>query len=189
MPADILRWLGTELSKGGAFESAEKYLLLLTPRDEVTPADFLLLGRSQHSLEKYKEAGASIGVYLQVVKLPKQRAEGLLALTKSQIALKEFAAAQQSVDEITRLQPEGDLNAEARISAGDIQMARGKTEEAAKLYEAVHLVGVDHQEITPRSLAKAIQAYRAAGNEEKVKKLTNLLQSRYPEYVQANKPS
>lgn len=189
VPADILRWLGTELSKGAAFESAEKYLLLLTPRDEATPEDSLLLGRSQHALEKFKEAGASFGAYLKVVKLPKQRAEGLLALTKSQIALKEFDAAQQSVDEITRLQPEGDLNAEARISAGDIQMARGKTEEAAKLYEAVHLVGVDHQEITPRSLSKAIQAYRAAGNDEKVKKLTNLLQSRYPEYVQGNKAS
>ena len=187
VPAEILRWLGTELSKGGAFESAEKYLLLLTPRDEVTPDDFLLLGRSQHALEKYQEAGESIGGYLKTVKLPKQRAEGLLALTKTQIALKEFDAAQKSVDEVTRLQPEGDLNAEARISAGDIQMARGKSEEAAKLYEAVHLVGIDHQEITPRSLSKAIQAYRAAGNDEKVKKLLNLLQSRYPEYVQAHK--
>ena len=187
VPAEILRWLGTELSKGSAFESAEKYLLLLTPREEVTPEDFLLLGRSRHALEKYQEASESIEAYLKNVKLPKQRAEGLLALTKSQIALKEFDAAQKSVDEVTRLQPEGDLNAEARISAGDIQMARGKSEEAAKLYEAVHLVGIDHQEITPRSLSKAIQAYRAVGNDEKVKKLLNLLQSRYPEYVQGNK--
>ena len=35
----------------------------------------------------------------------------------------------------------------------------------------------DHPEITPRS-------YGAAGDDEKVKKLLNILQSRYPEYFQ-----
>lgn len=187
VPAAILRWLGTELHKGGAFDSAEKYLLLLTPRDEVTPDDFLLLGRTQHVLEKYQEAAATVATYLKTVKLPNQRARGLLTLAKSQMALKDFDAAQKSVDAALTLQPEGDLNAEGRISAGDIQMARGKSEEAAKLYETVYLAGVNDPEITPRSLTKAIQAYRAADNDEKVKKLTNLLQSRYPEYVQGHK--
>jgi len=187
VPAEILRWLGTELFKGGAFESAEKYLQMLTPRDEVTPDDFLLLGRSQHDLEKYKEATESIQSYLKSVKQPTLRATGLLTLAKSQIALKGFDAAQKSVDEALTLQPEGEINGEGRISAGDIQTARGKQEEAAKLYETVYATGIDHQEITPRSLAKAIQAYRAVGDEEKVKKLLNILQSRYPEYIQRTK--
>ena len=187
VPAEILRWLGTELYKGGAFESAEKYLLMLTPRDEVTPDDFLLLGRSQHELEKYKEAAESIGSYLKSVKQPTLRATGLLTLAKSQIALKALDAAQKSVDEALTLQPEGPINGEGRISAGDIQMARGNTAEAAKLYETVHATGIDDPEITPRSLTKAIAAYRAAGNEEKVKKLLNILQSRYPEYFQRTK--
>ena len=178
MPPEILRWLGTELYKGGAFESAEKYLLMLAPRDEVTPDDFLLLGRSQHDLEKYKEAGESIQSYLKTVKQPTLRATGLLTLAKSQIA------AQKSVDEALTLQPEGELNGEGRISAGDIQAARGKSAEAAKLYETVYATGIDHPEITPRSLSKAIQAYRAASDDEKVKKLLNILQSRYPEYFQ-----
>ena len=184
VPPEILRWLGTELYKGGAFESAEKYLLMLTPRDEVTPDDFLLLGRSQHDLEKYKEAGESIQGYLKTVKQPTLRATGLLTLAKSQIALKALDAAQKSVDEALTLQPEGELNGEGRISAGDIQAARGKSAEAAKLYETVYATGIDHPEITPRSLSKAIQAYRAAGDDEKVKKLLNILQSRYPEYFQ-----
>ncbi len=187
VPAEILRWLGTELYKGGAFESAEKYLLMLAPRDEVTADDFLLLGRSQHDLEKYKEAGESLQSYLKAVKLPTLRATGLLTLAKSQMALKALDAAQKSVDEALTLQPEGEINGEGRISAGDIQMARGKPEEAGKLYETVYATGIDHPEITPRSLTKAIQAYRAAGNDEKVKKLLNILQSRYPEYFQRNK--
>ena len=184
VPPEILRWLGTELYKGGAFESAEKYLLMLAPRDEVTPDDFLLLGRSQHDLEKYKEAGESIQSYLKTVKQPTLRATGLLTLAKSQIALKALDAAQKSVDEALTLQPEGELNGEGRISAGDIQAARGKSAEAAKLYETVYATGIDHPEITPRSLSKAIQAYRAASDDEKVKKLLNILQSRYPEYFQ-----
>ncbi len=184
VPAEILRMLGTELHKGGAFESAEKYLLMLTPRDEVTPGDFLLLGRSQHDLEKYQEATDSIQTYLKSVKQPALRATGLLTLARSQIALKALDPAQKSVDEALTLQPEGEINGEGRISAGDIQMARGNAAEAAKLYETVYATGIDHPEITPRSLSKAIQAYRAAGNDEKVKKLLNILQSRYPEYFQ-----
>ena len=112
VPAEILRWLGTELHKGGAFQSAEKYLLLLTPRDEVTPDDFLLLGRCQHEQEKDQEAVGSFGSYLQTVKQPTLRASGLLTLAKSQLALKALDAAQKSVDEALTLQPEGDLNGE-----------------------------------------------------------------------------
>ncbi len=187
VPAEILRWLGTEMLKGGAFESAEKYLLMLTPRDEVTPDDFFLLGRAQHDLEKYKEAVASMQTYLKSVKLPALRATGLLTLAKSQLALKDFDAAQKSVDEALTLQPEGEINGEGRISAGDIQAARGNFAEAAKLYETVYATGIDHAEITPRSLTKAIDAYRKAGNDERVKKLLNILQSRYPEYFQRTK--
>ena len=184
VPAEILRWLGTELYKGGAFESAEKYFLMLTPRDEATPDDFLFLGRSQHDLEKFKEATASIQTYLKSVKQPTLRARGLLTLAKSQIALKALDDAQKSADEALTLQPEGVINGEGRITAGDIQMARGNPAEAAKLYETVYATGIDDPEVTPRSLTKAIQAYRTAGNDEKVKKLLNILQSRYPEYFQ-----
>ena len=127
---------------------------------------------------------ASIETYLKSIKQPTLRASGLLTLAKSQIALQSLDAAQKSVDEALTLQPEGDLNGEGRISAGDIQMARGNAAEAAKLYETVYATGIDHPEITPRSLTKSIAAYRAAGNEEKVKKLLNILQSRYPEYFQ-----
>ena len=142
---------------------------------------------SSHDLEKYKEATESIQTYLKPIKQPTLRATGLLTLAKSQIALKAFDAAQKSVDEALTLQPEGEINGEGRISAGDIQMARGNPAEAAKLYETVYATGIDHPEITPRSLTKAIQAYRAAGNDEKVKKLLNILQSRYPEYFQRAK--
>jgi TolA-binding protein len=183
VPVEILRWLGTELQKGGAYESSEKYLLLLVARDEAVATDFLLLGRSQHELEKYKDAAESIKTYLKSVKLPVPRATGLLTLAKSEIALKALDDAQKSVDEALTLQPEGEMNGEGRIAAGDIQMARNKFDEAGRLYESVSVV-LDHQEITPRALAKAYKAYKTAGSEERAKRILNMLQSRYPEFFQ-----
>jgi TolA-binding protein len=56
VPADILRWLGSEFNKAGDFENAQKYLLMLTPREEATADDFLLLGRVEHALGKYQPA-------------------------------------------------------------------------------------------------------------------------------------
>jgi tetratricopeptide (TPR) repeat protein len=187
VPAEILRWLAKENFNNNAFGPASKYLLMLVPRDEVMPDDFLFLARSQSELRLFKECGDSVQSYLKVVKGPAPRATALLLLARSQIELKSLDAGQKSVEEAITLQPEGDINGEARIVAGDIQIARGKPDEAAKLYESVFATGIDHPEITPRALEKAVKAYREAGLDDKAKKALNLLQSRYPEYIQKNK--
>ena len=185
VPPEILRWLGTELFKGSAFESAEKYFQMLAPRDEVMPDDYLFLGRSQQELGKYKEAVESIQSYLKAVKLPVPRATGLLTLAKSQISLNALDDAQKSVDEAIMLQPEGEITGRARITAGDIQMARNNFAEAARLYESVAVI-LDDPEVTPQALEKAVKAWKAAGAEDEAKKTLNKLQSRYPEYLQRN---
>jgi TolA-binding protein len=183
VPPEILRWLGKNFHDGASHESAEKYLLLLTPRDEAMPDDFLLLADSQQALGKYQPAADSLQTYLQAVKLPVPRSEGLLALAKSQIGLGAFDAAQKSVDEALTLQPEGELNGRARIVAGDIQMARKKFEDAAKVYESVAVI-LDDAEVTPQALEKAVSAWRAAGRDDEAEKTLNKLKSRYPEYWQ-----
>jgi TolA-binding protein len=66
---------------------------------------------------------------------------------------------------------------------GDLLIAQEKSEEAAKAYEGVSLV-IDDENITPRALEKAIEAYRKAGKDTEANKLLNTLQSRYPEYYQ-----
>jgi TolA-binding protein len=184
VPGDTLRWLGGEFSKAGDFENAEKYLEMLTPRkDEATPDDFLLLGRVEHALGKYQPAVDALKTYLKSIKLPAPRAEGLLTLANSQIALKALDEAQASDDEALSLEPEGELNGRARIVAGDVQMARGNFAEAAKLYESVAAI-LDNDEITPAALEKAVGAWRSAGDEARSKKTLNTLKSRYPEYLQ-----
>jgi TolA-binding protein len=183
VPPEILRWLGKNFHDAGTHESAEKYLLMLIPRDEVLPDDFILLGESQHELRKYKEACDSFQSYLKLVKLPAPRAKGLLSLAASQIGLGAPDDAQKSVDEALNLQPEGEVSGLARIAAGDIQMARKRYEEAARVYESVAVI-LDEPEITPQALEKAVDAWRAAGKNEEAEKTLNKLKSRYPEYWQ-----
>ena len=125
----------------------------------------------------------ALKTYLKSVKLPRQRAEGLLFLARSQIALKTLDEAQSSDDEALGLEPEGEMNGRARIVAGDIQMARGNFSEAAKLFESVATI-LDNDEVTPMALEKAVEAWKAAGDEGRSKKTLNTLKSRYPEYLQ-----
>jgi len=183
VPAEMLRWLSREFEKSGDFKNAEKYLQLLMPRDEAVPDDFLFLGRVEHALGKYDEAVNALKKYLDAVKLPRPRAEGLLILANSQIAVKTLDAAQSSDDEALTLQPEGEVNGKARTVAGDIQYARGNFTEAAKLYESVAAI-LDNNEITPIALEKAVDAWTKAGDEARAKKTLNILKSRYPEYLQ-----
>lgn len=185
VPAQILRWLGTELYKEGTFDQAEKYFQMLTPREEAAPDDFLFLGRSRLKLGKSKEAVEALQAYLKTVKDPVPRATGLLDLAQAHIGTGEFDAAQKAADEALTLQPEGLLNGEGRIVEGDVLVARGQFEEAAKTYRAVSAV-IDDEAVTPRALEKSVTAYKKAGNEAEAKKTLNLLQSRYPEYFQRN---
>jgi TolA-binding protein len=183
VPAQILRWLGTELYKEGSFDRSSKYFEMLTPREEVAPDDYLFLGRSRLKLQQFKESTEALQAYLKAVKEPVPRATGLLDLTQALIGARDFDAAQKAAEEALTLQPEGVLNGEGRIAAGDVLVARGQQEEAAKTYRAVSAV-IDDESITPRALEKAVAAYKKAGNEAEAKKTLNLLQSRYPEYYQ-----
>ncbi|HYR57704.1 MAG TPA: tetratricopeptide repeat protein [Chthoniobacteraceae bacterium] len=185
VPAQILRWLGTELFKDGSLEQAVKYFGMLTIREEAVPDDFLFLGRSRFNLKQNEESVEAFQAYLKLVKEPVPRATGLLDLAQACIGTGDFDAAQKAADEALTLQPEGTLNGEGRIVEGDILSARGKFEDAAKTYRAVSAV-IDDETVTPRALEKAVAAYKKAGNEAEARKTLNLLQSRYPEYFQRN---
>ena len=60
------------------------------------------------------------------------------------------------------LQPEGRVNAEARLLAGDVELERERFDEAGKAFMGVALL-YDDPAITPRALQKAALAYGKAG--------------------------
>ena len=168
------------------FRAAAKFLELMCKREDAKADDFLNLGRSELNLGKFKEAVPALGSYLKSVKEPGPRCVGLIASSQAMIGLRDFDGAQKAADEAITLQSEGRLNAEGRIVTGDIQMGRGNSEPAAKIYESVTVI-IDDEEITPRALEKAVEAYQKAGKDVEAKRLLNTLKSRYPEYVQRKK--
>ncbi len=188
VPEEVMRWLSEQFQDGEGLPKAEKYLALLTARETAKPKDFLKLGQAQLKLQKFAESAKTLETYLQSVKEPPSRALGLLDLARADIGNRDFTGAQKAVDEALNLQPEGKLSGEARILAGDVLSEQGNWDTAAKLYMSV-AVTLDDEDVTPRALEKAVNAYQKASKEPEAKKTLNTLKSRYPEYLQRKKLS
>jgi tetratricopeptide (TPR) repeat protein len=183
VPYEVLHWIGktyhdeakAAFDAGhpdiGAekYKAAVKYLGMLAARDDVKPEDLRALGRSALALSDFAKAVSPFTSYLAVVKDPAPRAEVLNDRAQALVGLFKYSDAQGDVDEGLKLQPDGDVNAKLRVSAGDIQAAQSKWLEAAKIYENVTAV-IDDEAITPRAGEKAVEAYRKAGMEEDAKK-------------------
>src|SRR5207244_7979481 len=90
--------------------------------------------------------------------------------------------AQKIAEQIIVLQPEGQVNAQARLLAGDVQFERGNFDEASKAFMGVALL-YDDPAITPRALHKAATAYQRAGNTAEADKVARQLREKYPNYA------
>ena len=167
------------------FNQAAKYLGLMTKNMEPGNVDksiWLTLGKSLNELKNFPEATDAINHYLELATDPAERAQGFLALSGAQLGSKELDAATKSAEQALSLQPEGRLNAEARMLIGDIDSARGNYENAARSYMSVALLYED-PEVTPQALQHAYEAFQKAGNEPQATKTLSELKSRFPNYT------
>ena len=80
------------------------------------------------------------------------------------------------------LQPEGRVNAQARLLAGEVEMERQKYEDAGKAFMSIALL-YDDPEITPQALAKAAKAYEKAGKPDEAERASAQLHQKYPDYA------
>lgn len=185
IPADILQWLGVQNYNEKNYPAAEKYLSALGKMDDPTnvkPDFWFYLGDTESRLKNFAEAENAYGRYLQSATDPAGKAKVLLALGAAKIGSHKADDAQKIAEEIMTLQPEGQVNAEARLLAGDVQVERGKFDEAGKAFMGVALL-YDDPAITPRALQKAAAAYQKAGKAEQAEKAGRQLQEKYPNYV------
>jgi TolA-binding protein len=106
----------------------------------------------------------------------------LLALGAAKIASHKPDEAQKIAEEIMSLQPEGRVNAEARLLAGDVQIERQHFDEAGKAFMGVALL-YDDPAITPRALQKAAAAYQKAGKKDEADRVAKQLHDRYPNFA------
>jgi TolA-binding protein len=185
VPGEILEWLGIECYNEKNYSAAEKYLGALGKIQGPTHAkpDFwFYLGDAASRLANFAEAEDAYGRYLQVATDPAGKAKVLLALGAAKIGAHKPDEAQKIAEEIMSLQPEGRVNAEARLLAGDVQVERGRFDEAGKAFMGVALL-YDDPAITPRALQKAASAYQRAGKTDEADRATRQLREKYPNYV------
>jgi TolA-binding protein len=185
MVLDVCRWLGSEFYNENNFEQAAKYFGLMTKNTEPAKVDkgiWLNYAKSLNDLKNYQDATGAIDHYLELATDPAERAQGFLVLSSVQLGAKDLDSATKSAEQTLSLQPEGRLNAEARMSIGDIEAARGNYENAARSYMSVALLYED-PEVTPRALEHAYEAFQKAGNEPQATKTLSELKSRFPNYT------
>ncbi len=185
IPADILEWLGLESYNEKNYAAAAKFLTLLGRSDNlgnVKPDFWFYLADAQTKLKNFAEAESAYEKYLQVATDPAAKAKTLLALGGAKISSHKPDEAQKIAEEIMRLQPEGRVNAEARLLAGDVQIERQNFEEAGKAFMGVALL-YDDPAITPRALQKAAFAYQKAGKKEEADRAAKQLHDKYPDFA------
>src|SRR3989454_6339940 len=185
VPPEVLEWLGIEYYNEKNFEAAEKYLSALGKIDNrggLKPDFLFYLGDAATKLKNLPEAEDAFAKYLQVATDPAGKAKALLALGAAKIGAHKPDDAQKIAEQIMTLQPEGRVNAEARLLAGDVQIERGHFEEAGKAFMGVALL-YDDPAITPRALKKAETAYQRAGKTAEADKVARQLREKYPNYA------
>ncbi|HWY51989.1 MAG TPA: tetratricopeptide repeat protein [Chthoniobacterales bacterium] len=184
IPAEILEWLGIVYYNDKNYGAAEKYLGVLGKIDNppVKPDFWFYLGDAAAKQQKFDESENALGKYLQVATDPAGKAKVLLKLGEVKIAAHKPDDAQKIAEQIMVLQPEGQVNAQARLLAGDVQFERGHFDEASKAFMGVALL-YDDPAITPRALQKAATAYQRAGNAAEADKIARQLREKYPNYA------
>jgi TolA-binding protein len=184
VPSEILRWLGEKEFDAKDYAAAEKHLATATDSPGNRLADtWLLLARTRLNLENWDGALVAAGHYLEADSLePAAQAQGLLVKADALLGLQRYDEAQKASDQVLELQPEGTLNAKARLLAGRVALARGKYEDAGKLFMSVSVL-YDDPEITPAALTQAAAAFEKAGQPAEAAKASEELKSRYPDYV------
>ncbi|MFZ4597754.1 MAG: tetratricopeptide repeat protein [Terrimicrobiaceae bacterium] len=187
LPAEISLWLAAKFFDEGNFARAEALLAPLVANPAAVPPDaWIQLAESRIQLAKFQDARLPVEKYLESARDPASRARGLLVKARIEAAGKNFEAATALVDEALLLQPEGRLNAEARMASGDLLISKSDYDGAARAFMTVSLL-IDDPAITPRALQKAADAYRRAKNPFEAERALTELRERFPDFQKSAK--
>jgi len=191
IPPEVGRWLGLKAMEAGDPAKAERFLTPLVKVGLPGNTDSEIQGTLAQSLilqNKLKEAQIPAAACLKLAKDPAARARALLMSAAIQHSLKDLNSASSMVEEVMLLQPEGPINAEARILSGDLLVAKQDYSGAAKAYITVAVL-YDDDALAPKALARATDAYRRAGNETEAQKTLDELHKRFPNFSNNPRPS
>jgi tetratricopeptide (TPR) repeat protein len=178
LPSEVALWLAQGHLESGDAAKAESLLQPVVANPETTPnAAWLVHAEANLALGKNAEAAASAERFLSKASEPAPRARGYLAKARAALATNDTAAARAAAEQAILFQPEGRLNAEARMVAAEVSFAEGDHESAARAFMAVSVLS-DDPATTPRALSRAAEAYTLAGRDKEAAEARRELESR-----------
>ena len=180
IPPEVGRWLGQKSLETGDKVAAERFLAPLAKEGLPGASDSEIQGMLATALTgqgKFKEALAPAAACLKLARDPASRAKALLVSASIQRSLKNFPVASSQIEEAMLLQPEGPVNAEARLLSGDILVSKEDFAGAAKAYLTVAYLN-DDEALAGRAFEKAAEAYRRAGIAAEEQKIREELRKR-----------
>lgn len=182
IPPEIGRWLGLLAMESGDPAKAERFLAPLVKDGLPGAIDQEIQNTLASSLTaqgKFCEAQAPAAACLKLAHDPASRAKALLVAATIQRSMKNQGDASSMIEEAMLLQPEGSINAEARILSGDLLTSKQDYASAAKAYMTVAVL-YDDPVLTPKALSRAVDSYRNAGNLGEAQKVSEELHKRFP---------
>jgi TolA-binding protein len=180
-PAEVRKWLGLSALEAGDFAEAKDFLGPLGSADDADDELRFALARAQAGTKDHEAARATLQKLLPRLVQPKDKAKAHLMMAETLIGAGDGAAAKHHAEEALRLQPEGRVNAEARLVNGRALLAQDRFDDAARAFMAIALL-YDEKDLTPQALVLAEQAYRRAQNIPDAERAREELQRRYPDY-------
>ncbi|HEY5793078.1 MAG TPA: tetratricopeptide repeat protein, partial [Chthoniobacterales bacterium] len=185
LPGEVYQWLAAKYLEAKAYAKAEKFLELLASGTlgPVSAETHLSLAQARLEQKKYAGAVEAAQKFLDSARDPLNRARGLMLQAEAELGQSHYDAAAKRADECLLLQPEGAMNAQARLLSGRILAARGDNDEAARAFMTIAVL-YDDPQITPDALKRAAAAYQKAGNALEAQNALKELEKRYPDQLQ-----
>ncbi|MFV0338094.1 MAG: tetratricopeptide repeat protein [Chthoniobacterales bacterium] len=188
IPGEVYLWLATQFLNEGNYAQAETFFAPLLDgsiKGPAIPELPLQMARAQLAQKKYTEAAAAATRFLENSRNPRDRARALVVISQANLGAAQLDEADKNVQEALLLQPEGAINAEARLLSGKIAFAHKNFQEAAKIFSTVGIL-YDDPKITPEALQLAIRSYENLGQASKAAETKADLARRYPQNSAAN---
>lgn len=168
IPRPVYAWLGATYAANKDFTQAWKYLpQAVTPNnpEDTKTAIWKAYAQSAEALQHHREALQACDILLPREGKPYLRAVLLHRKAKSLFGLKQYPGAREVAKEALTLKPQGQLNAELRLTLGDIAFTQNQLKEALSHYVVVaELIGTDETKAT--AVNKAITTYEQLGDPE-----------------------
>ena len=180
-PAEVRKWLGLSALEAGDSAEAREFLEPLGSAEDADNEMRFSLASAQAGAKDPAAARATLEKLLPRLHEPKEKAKAHLMLADALIDAGDGESAKTQAEEALRLQPEGRVNAEARLVNGRALFAQSRYDDAARAFMAIALL-YDEKDLTPQALVLAEESYRRAQNLPDAERAREELQRRYPDY-------